>query len=196
MIKGKNIIIRQLELGDEEYLHRWWNDGDMMGHATHAFGILQSKEAIRLSTIKEIENHSMFPSSKRFIICRKNDLQPIGEINYCDWDSRNQRCELGIKICEVTEQGKSYGEDALYHFVDFLFRFLNLNKIELTTMIDNKKAQGLYKKLGFKEAGIIREGYVDSRTGKFQDVLFMDILKSEWNVIKDGRDEDVKNNYQ
>ena len=186
MIEGKNIIMRQLELGDEEYLYKWWNNGDMMGHSTHIFGALQSKESIRLNILKEIENHSMFPNSKRFIICKKKDLQPIGEINYCDWDSRNQKCEFGIKICEVVEQGKGYGKDALYHFIDFMFRFLNLNKIELTTMIDNERSQNLYKKLGFKEIGVIRDGYFDSRTGTFQDVLYMDILKCDWDEIKNS----------
>lgn len=87
-------------------------------------------------------------------------MEPIGEMNYADWSSRNQKCEFGIKICEITEQGKGYGKDALYHFIDFLFRSLNLNKIELTSMIDNKRAHNLYKQLGFKEIGIIREGFL------------------------------------
>lgn len=29
MIEGKNIVIRQLELGDEDYLHKLWNNGEM-----------------------------------------------------------------------------------------------------------------------------------------------------------------------
>lgn len=184
MIEGKNVIIRQLELGDEEYLHRWWNNGYVMEHATHVFGILQSKEAIRKNILDEIENPAMFPKKKRFIICKKPNLEPIGEMNYLGWDSRNQKCELGIKICEIKEQGKGYGKDALYHFIDFLFRFLNLNKIELTSMIDNKRAHNLYRKLGFKEIGIIRQGYFDSRTGEFSDVMYMDLLKSEWIEVK------------
>lgn len=71
MIIGKKVIIRPFELGDEVYLHKWWND-------------------VRL------------------------------------------------------------GEDALRIFIDFMSKNLNLNKIELTTMKDNKRAQSLYKKLGFK----------------------------------------------
>nr|WP_243196566.1 GNAT family protein [[Eubacterium] tenue] len=61
-----------------------------------------------------------------------------------------------------------------------MFKNLNLNKIELTTIIDNKRAQNLYKKLGFKEIGIIRQAYFDSRYGRFSDVVYMDLLKSEW----------------
>lgn len=186
MIAGKNVLIRQLELGHEEYLYKWWNDSVMMGHAGLAYGTLQSKEAIRLNILKEIQDSSRFPERKRFIICRKDDLKPIGEMNYCGWDMRNQKCEFGIKICEISEQGKGYGKDALYHFIDFMFRDLNLNKIELTSMIDNKRAHSLYKKLGFKEIGIIRQGYFDSRIGGFRDVYYMDLLKNEWDEVKNS----------
>ncbi|GAA0089975.1 hypothetical protein UT300009_00010 [Paraclostridium bifermentans] len=184
MIICKNLFIRTLELGDEEFLYRWWNDGEIMEHSTHAFGILNSKEAIKRKLFKEFENETMFPTDKRFIICKKDDSTPIGEINYCNWDSRSQKAELGIKICNIDEQGKGHGLDALYHFIDFMFKFLNLNKIELTTMADNKRAQQLYKKLGFKNIGIIRDGYFDSRFGEFSDVVYMDLIKKEWEIYK------------
>ncbi len=205
MIQGKNIIIRPLELGDEEILHKWWNDNNVMGHSTNAFGTMQSKETIKASILRELSDTNMFPPRKRFMICKMIPLQegysgevlqqplqvtqkyillPIGEINYTNWDSRNQKAEFGIKICELDEQGKGYGIDALYHFIDFMFRFLNLNKIELTTMIDNTRAQNLYKKLGFKDIGIIRDGYFDSRYGRFSSIVYMDLLKSEWEEIK------------
>lgn len=184
MIYGKNIVIRQLELGDEELLHKWWNNGEMMEHATFPFGTMQSKESIRKSIADEIIDQDIFPKRKRFIICNKSTMKPMGEINYGEWSARNQKCEFGIKICEIDEQGKGYGQDALFHFIDFLFRTLNLNKVELTSMIDNNKAHMLYKKLGFKEIGLIRAGFFDSRTGSFMDVLYMDLLKNEWMEIR------------
>lgn len=182
MIEGKKVIIRPIEAGDEKYLYKWWNDGKMMAHSTNCFGTLQSMESVRASIEKDIYNTDMFPDTKRFIICRKNDMEPIGEMNYCGLDRRNQKCEFGIKICEVSQQEKGYGSDALIHFIDFIFRFLNLNKIELTTMQDNKRAQHVYEKLGFKRIGIIRQGCFDSRTGKFSDDIYMDMLKDEWMV--------------
>lgn len=184
MIHGKNIVIRQLELGDEEYLYKWWNDENLMEHATHVFGVLQSLDAIKIKILKDIEDGTMFPPEKRFVICKRDSMKPIGEINYCGWDKRNQKAELGIKICELSDQGKGYGIDSLYHFIDFMFRFLNLNKIELTTMVDNNRAQELYRKLGFNEIGKIREAYYDSRYGKFSDAIYMDLLRSDWEVRK------------
>ncbi|WP_042274589.1 GNAT family N-acetyltransferase [[Clostridium] dakarense] len=184
MIEGKNIIIRPLQMGDDDYLYNWWNNGELMEHATHKFGVLQSKESIKNSIINEFECSQLFPTSKIFIICNKEDLKPIGEVNYCDYDARNQKAELGIKICELDEQGNGKGKDALYHFIDFMFKFLNLNKIELTTMEDNKRAQSLYEKFGFKKIGVIREAYFDSRYGIFSDVIYMDLLKRDWTNIK------------
>ncbi|HAR85967.1 GCN5 family acetyltransferase [Clostridium sulfidigenes] len=184
MIEGKSVVIRQLELGDEEYLYKWWNDGSFMSHAALAYGTLESKTAIRNSIEKEVLNSQLYAASKRFIICKKEDMTPIGEMSYCGWDKREQKCEFGIKIWKE-EQGKGYGKDALSHFIDFMFRFLNLNKIELTSMIDNKRAHSLYRALGFKEIGIVREGFFDSRTGKFSDVMYMDLLKREWIDIRE-----------
>ncbi|MGX4600060.1 GNAT family N-acetyltransferase [Faecalimicrobium sp. JNUCC 81] len=65
-----------------------------------------------------------------------------------------------------------------------MFKFLNLNKIELTTMEDNKRAQSLYEKFGFKKIGVIREAYFDSRYGEFSNVIYMDLLKKDWINIK------------
>jgi RimJ/RimL family protein N-acetyltransferase len=184
VIEGKNIIIRQLELGDEEYIYKWLNDGKMMAHDTLCYGTLQSKEAVRLAILKDIENYSLFPESKRFLICKKEDMKPIGDIRYIDWNVRNQKCDFGIRIGDTSEQGKGYGKDILYHFIDFLFRFLNLNKIESTTMIDNIKAQGLYWSLGFKKVGVLRQSYFDARIGNFEDELSIDLLKSDWIEVK------------
>lgn len=189
MITGKKVIIRQFELGDEEFLYKWWNDGKMMEHSGLAFGTLQSKEFIKNKVVNEVNNGSICKNDKKcFMICKKENLIPIGEINYNSYDSRNQKAEFGIKICEENEQGKGYGEDALTHFIDFMFKNLNLNKIELTTMIDNIRAQSMYKKLGFKEIGVIRKAYFDSRYGDFSDVIYMDLLKDEWNK----KDKNIK----
>lgn len=181
MIIGKKVIIRPFEAGDETILHKWWNDGVMMSDSGLAYGTLQSLDFIKSKVAIELQNGSSYGSDKKcFMICKKEDFTPIGEINYNNYDARNQKSEFGIKICEVDEQGKGYGEDALSCFIEFMFKHLNLNKIELTTMIDNKRAQSLYKKLGFKDIGIIRQAYFDSRYGKFSDVVYMDLVKYEW----------------
>ena len=182
MIEGNKVYIRQLESGDEELLHRWRNNSQGNLYCGFKYGFLMSRESFRLQVEAEIENEEVFPTKKMFIICKKEDLTPIGEISYRNWDKRNRSAEFGIEIGEIEERSKGYGFDALNNFIEFMFNFLNLNRIELTTLADNKKSKSLYEKLGFKEIGIMREASFDSRKGNYSDVLYMDLLRKDWEI--------------
>jgi len=185
MIEGKKVIIRQLEMGDEKWIHQWRNHGKGNEYCAFPFGFMLSQEAYRFEVKKQIEEQQVFPKEKMFMICKKENLAPIGDVSYRNWNPRNRSVEFGIEIGQVDERSKGYGYDALVHFIDFLFRHLNLNRIELTTLADNEKAQNLYRKLGFKNSGTMREASFDSRTGKYMDVVYMDILRKEWLVKGD-----------
>lgn len=184
MIIGKKVCIRQIEIEDIEIFCEWWNNGELMEHAGFPHGLLTSREAIKQNLMRTIENSDVYPEGRRFIICRLDDMKPIGEMNYLGWDRRNRSAEFGIKICEMDEQGKGYGEDALMHFIDYMFRHLNLNRIHLSTMPDNQRAHSLYKKIGFKFIGAERQAYFDSRTGKYTDVFLFDMLREEWKGME------------
>jgi len=180
MIEGLEIIIKQLELGDEQFLHAWGNDSGIMEYSGLKYGFLWSKEAFRREIMKDIENTEIFPEEKTFIIYKKKGLEPIGHISYRNWDKRNRSAEIGIEIAKLSERGRGYGQDALYHFLDFMFRFLNLNRIMLKTRVDNIAAQRLYKKLSFKNVGIMRDAWFDSRDCKYVNFLYMDLLLRDW----------------
>jgi len=147
LIEGDKVFIRQLELGDEELLHRWRNNSRGNLYCGFKYGFLKSKESFKLQVESEIKNEEIFPNSKMFIICKKENLSPIGDISYRNWDKRNRSAEFGIEIAEVEERGKGYGFDALNNFIEFMFNFLNLNRIELTTLADNKKSLALHKNI-------------------------------------------------
>lgn len=184
MIICNKVVIRQLELLDEKLLHKWRNNGEGNEYCAFDYGFLLSEEAFRLEIKKEIENNAVFPNQKSFIICKKDDMLPIGDISYRSWNKRIRSAEFGIEIGEISERGKGYGFDALSHFLDFMFNFLNLNRIELTTLACNGKAQRLYEKLGFKTIGLMRESSINAKTGEHIDVLYMDLLRREWEEIK------------
>ncbi|MCF8008476.1 MAG: GNAT family N-acetyltransferase [Halanaerobiales bacterium] len=184
MIEGKNIKIRQLELGDEKYLHKWRNNNKGNLYCGFKYGFLISEEAYKKQVQNEVENKEVFPEEKMFLVLKKENQEPIGEVSYRNWDKRNRSAEFGIEIGEIDQRNKGYGFDILNNFLEFMFNHLNLNRIELTTLVDNK-AIDLYKKLGFKEIGIIREKSFDSRNGEYSDVMYMDLLKREW--MKKGK---------
>jgi RimJ/RimL family protein N-acetyltransferase len=174
MIKGKLVSIRPVRIGDEIVLHRWWTEGSFMAHASLQYGTLETREMI----LEKIKSDHLHKDRRRFVVLNEEDAI-IGEMGYTGYQAKNQKSEFGIKIFPPY-QGKGYGQDALVHFIDFMFRYLNLNKIELTSMMDNDRAHTLYEKIGFKKIGVCRQACFDSRTGEFADVLYMDLLKKEW----------------
>jgi RimJ/RimL family protein N-acetyltransferase len=184
MILGERISIRPLEPGDEEYLYRWWNDGSVMAPAGWFYGKLQGKEAIRDLVAGQKSDGETLERERRFIVCKRGSMEPIGEAGYSNWDARNQKAGLDLRIYEGDEQEKAYGLDALYHFVDFLFRYLNLNKLELTTLSDDKSAVDMYHRMGFQDIGISRQARFDARSGGFSDLVCMDLLRGDWTTAR------------
>lgn len=144
---------------------------------------------------KQIDETQVLPSEKTFIISKKEDMKPIGDISYRNWNPRNRAAEFGIKIGEMEEQLKGYGADVLTYFIGFMFNHLNLNRIELTTLKDNKKAQNLYKKLGFQQSGIMCEVGFDSRSGEYIDVVYLDLLRKEWTRKLSESESDTNHIY-
>ena len=109
----------------------------------------------------------------------KNDGFSIGELSFHNLDLTNKSCEIGIKICELSEQGKGYGEEALRGFINYLFRTYELHRIELDTLLENKRAQHLYQKVGFKVVGVKRDVWLDPE-GNYRSAVVMDLLKNDF----------------
>lgn len=185
MINGKITTIRPMEIEDIKFIHIWWNDGAAMEYSGLSFGFMLSLEALENRFRPLIEDQNLFNSNERmYIICKKSNMQPIGDISYRNWDKRNRSVEIGMEICDPSNRGKGYGKDAFTSFIDFIFRQLNVHRIELTTGENNKIAHSLYYKTGFKLIGTIRENYFNPRFNKYTDTLYMDLLREEWETKK------------
>ena len=60
---------------------------------------------------------------------------------------------------------KGYGSDALKLLIKFIFEEVNMNKIKLKVFSFNNRAIACYKKVGFKEEGILKKELY--RSGKY-----------------------------
>ncbi|MCI0709573.1 MAG: GNAT family N-acetyltransferase [Chloroflexi bacterium] len=94
------------------------------------------------------------------------------------YDARNRAASIGIGIAEPAYREKGYGTEAMRLMLDYGFNELNLNRVELTVSSFNPRAIHVYKKVGFKEEGILRQ--CDYNDGQYYDVLVMSLLREEW----------------
>ena len=62
---------------------------------------------------------------------------------------------------------------------------LNLNNITLGVLAFNKHAIRAYEKAGFVHEGRMRQAVF--KHGSYNDVLFMSVLRDEWNARKKER---------
>lgn len=67
-------------------------------------------------------------------------------------------------------------------FVAYMFRHLNLNRIELSALRENTRAIRVYGGIGFNPCGYRRQAVFNSRENRYSDILVMDLLRSEWEA--------------
>jgi len=175
MINGKNISLRGLELTDVQELMKHWNRKEvkqfLLTMSPH------SKEE-EVEWIKSTWERRKKGESYIFAIEHIGEQRYIGNIELNITDQISRRGEIGIVIFNSDFWSKGYGSEALKLLLDFGFKELNLNSIELQVFETNPRAIKCYSNVGFKEVGRRRKARFFE--GKYIDLLLMDILRQEF----------------
>lgn len=138
-LQYKNLTIRNATVADADLLSSWWNDGKIMAHAGFPNGTGETPDEIAEKIKGDTDEH------RRLMI--EFDKRPVGEMSYYRIDE--DTAEIGIKICDFSEQNKGYGKILLSMLIGSLFQELGFKKIILDTNLKNKRAQHVYEELGF-----------------------------------------------
>ena len=78
---------------------------------------------------------------------------------------------LAVIIGEDNYRGKGFGKKSMLWLLSYGFKKLKLHKIKLQVDEENTNAHWLYKKLGFKTEGVMKEEYYYKE--KFYDLIIM-----------------------
>ncbi|HEY5625920.1 MAG TPA: GNAT family protein [Dehalococcoidia bacterium] len=89
----------------------------------------------------------------------------------------NLRAGVGIGIFDRQYWGKGYGTEAMRLVLDYAFRELKLNRVELTADEENARAIRSYEKCGFVREGLLREHQMID--GRPRDCVAMAVLRSD-----------------
>ena len=83
---------------------------------------------------------------------------------------RRHAMGLGIQV-RADWQGRGAGALLMQSLCDYADRWLGLLRLELTVFVDNHGAQGLYRRFGFVDEGVLRAYAL--RDGVYTDALSM-----------------------
>ncbi|WP_373899452.1 GNAT family N-acetyltransferase [Haloimpatiens sp. FM7315] len=168
---GKKCYLSTINIEDYEKYTKWVNDMEV------AAGLVFASKLIDVHCEKSALER-LSSSGYNFAIVDLEKDEVIGNCGFPSLDQVNRRGEVGIFIGNKDYWGKEYGKEALNLLLDFGFSILNLHSISLKVYSFNKQAIKCYKKVGFKEAGRLRDAKFIS--GCSYDEVFMDILDTEY----------------
>lgn len=120
-------------------------------------------------------------SSRMFLIFEIFEAEKwksIGLVRISDIDLINRSMCVGGDIVS-DYRGKGLSKDMYKLIFQFGFNSYNMNRLWLLVLDNNLVAQGLYKKMGFKEEGVQRSAVF--KDGKYHDYIMMSILKGEYD---------------
>jgi RimJ/RimL family protein N-acetyltransferase len=118
------------------------------------------------------------PNAVAFHLRTLADDRLIGFVALHSIEWNNRTALLGIGIGEFDYRGKGYGTDALQLILRYAFEELNLFRIGLNVIENNRSAIRVYEKAGFRREGVTRGAVL--RDGRRYDVILMGILRGEW----------------
>lgn len=173
-LSGKYTILSPMIKDDVETFFEWVND-------------LQTTKYIMVSTgVPTIDDeYDWFEKSRKdpskiiFSILDKKSGKLVGNCSLMKIDHVDRKAELGILLGDKDYRKEEYGSEAAALLLDYGFNTMNLHSIYLKMFDYMKENIASFKKLGFREVGVLREArFFD---GCYCNTIIMDLLNKEFD---------------
>ena len=175
ILRGSKTVLRPLRLGDAARLHAWNSDPTINPEgASHGTTVVSERAWIRV--VRKLRNDTYFALD--------NDRgNHIGLVSLNGVSCKDRRGVVSILIGRRW-WSRGYGLDAMSAILEFAFSERELHRVTLYVLATNRRALGLYKRLGFRKEGVLRESVFVSDA--FVDEIILGILRSEWQRHQNG----------
>lgn len=168
--------LRKLEQKDLPAVNKWRNDPELI----RLLGMPFCYTTLG-ADIKWYESH--MGSRGNAVHCAVTEDEEddiLGLISLVSINYMEQSAELHIMIGDSKNQNRGIGTFAVQEMLNHAFNNMNLQRIELTVLEDNRRARHLYEKIGFIQEGIKRNAKY--KNGEFVNMVLYSILKKEYKA--------------
>lgn len=169
-----DFVLRKPEPKDVEALYAQKNDPDVAS----LLGGFSSGYA-RADLAGWIDFHRERRDEVLWVIADAKTDACLGHVGLYQIDHRVRSAEFAIMLGDKGVWGRGIGSRATRAAIRYGFRWLNLNRIQLTVLETNPRAIAIYRKLGFAQEGVMRQA--QWKDGRYLDVIMMSLLREEFH---------------
>ena len=170
-IRGEKVILREQREEDAPYFTYWFNQPQVMFQC--GFEKPASEEEIRKTiTVSHKREDSVWYTITDM------DGNIIGETGLLRMFPAWHQTDLTIIIPDPEMQHKGYGTEAIRIILDMAFKKYEMHRVSIGVVGLNTDALAFYRKIGFKQEGILEEAYYWNN--EYSDFVMMRILSQEW----------------
>ena len=170
-IRGKKIILRKQREEDAPFFAYWFNQPQVMFQCGFEKTTDEEEE-------KRIINVSLESEDSVWFTITDLDGNIIGETGLLRMFPAWHQTDLTIIIPNPEMQHKGYGSEAIRIMLDMAFHEYEMHRVSIGVVGLNTDALEFYKKIGFKQEGILEEAYYYN--DEYSDFIMMRILSQEW----------------
>lgn len=175
LFDGQKVRLRALEKKDLPNIMEHWNTWESRRNLMMYFPMSELFEEKWLE--RAMLHNPLSDGQLTLAIEERETKQFVGTISLHDIVP-NLKAEIGIAIHNPLNHNKGFGTDAMNVMLWYGFHVLNLHNIMLRVWSTNERAIHVYKKIGFHQAGVLRErNFIE---GRYRDEILMDMLQSEF----------------
>jgi len=176
MIYGERVRLRGVEREDIPLFVQWLNDPEVIENLSLYLPISTADETRWFEKLADRP-----PEEKPLAIEVKTEQgwRLVGNSSFHNIEWPNRAAEIGIFIGDKSLWDQGYGTETVRLLLRHGFETLNLNRIFLRVHEPNTRAARAYEKAGFVREGCMRQAVF--KDGRYQDVLLMSVLRSEWD---------------
>lgn len=177
-LRGQRLLIRNLKTEDYDAFAELFADEDVLYY--YLPSRLQTYSGSRLAELMSDWNDL----DTAFVFTVLHEQKPIGIITCESVDFEMEHAEVGIALLSSAERGQGLAAEAMTIFIDFLFRDLELHRLNARIISGNEDSCKLFKRLHFRHEGTQRD-YV-RRGSRYLDMNIFGLLARDW-LQKDSK---------
>jgi RimJ/RimL family protein N-acetyltransferase len=172
MLFGERIYLRLMEERDIPFRVKWINDPDVRKTLNFDYPVSE------IATKHWLNKVALDGNRRDFIVCLKENDNPIGYGGLLHIDRKNSKAESYMAIGEKDKWGKGFAKDIRKVLLSYAFIEIGINKVYSYVWSENSKMIKLNENVGFQIEGRLSQDVFSH--GEYRDRVIMGVLKDNY----------------